>query len=32
MVRLHVTNNDLCIPANPRIEIVESEWVEGKSL
>ncbi|HUG10622.1 MAG TPA: LacI family DNA-binding transcriptional regulator [Opitutaceae bacterium] len=27
-----IANNDFGIPANPRIEMVESEWVEGKSL
>jgi hypothetical protein len=32
MVRLHVISNDLGIPAKPRIEMVESEWVDGRTL
>ena len=27
-----IANNDFGIPANPRIEMVESEWTEGKTL
>jgi DNA-binding LacI/PurR family transcriptional regulator len=32
LLAARIANNDLGIPANPRIEMVESEWVEGKSL
>lgn len=27
-----ITNRDLGIPANPRLEMVEGQWVEGRSL
>ena len=27
-----IANRDLGVPANPRIEMVESEWIDGGSL
>ena len=32
LLAARIENHDLGIPSNPRIEMVESEWVEGKSL
>ncbi|HUG11818.1 MAG TPA: LacI family DNA-binding transcriptional regulator [Opitutaceae bacterium] len=32
LLAARIANNDRGIPASPRIEMVESEWVEGKSL
>ncbi len=32
LLAARITNRDLGIPANPRIEMVESEWVDGGSL
>ena len=32
LLAARLANRDLGIPTNPRIEMVESEWVEGSSL
>ena len=32
LLEARITNRDLGIPANPRIEMVESQWIEGRSL
>ncbi len=32
LLAARLANNDLGIPGSPRIEMVESEWIEGKSL
>jgi len=32
LLAARIANRDLGIPANPRIEMVESEWIDGKTL
>ena len=32
LLAARITNRDLGIPANPRIEMVESRWIENRSL
>ncbi len=32
LLAARISNHDLGIPANPRLEMVESEWIEGRTL
>ena len=32
LLAARIANRDLGIPTNPRIEMVESEWIDGGSL
>ena len=32
LLAARIANRDLGVPANPRIEMVESEWIDGGSL
>ena len=32
LLEARITNHDLGIPSNPRIEMVESHWIDGRSL